>query len=45
MELVAIFGIFMLGGIAVIASSVRVWALWIYFNAEEVNYEAIHVSV
>lgn len=35
----------MLGGVATIASSVRVWALWLYFNAPDASYGAINVSL
>ncbi|KAM0717774.1 hypothetical protein Q7P37_006106 [Cladosporium fusiforme] len=37
----AIFGIFMLGGGAVIASGVRIWALWRYFYGTEITYDAV----
>ena len=40
----ALLGVFMVGGIAVIASIVRLYALWIYTITNEVLYDAIYVS-
>jgi hypothetical protein len=37
-------GIFMVGGVAVIASIVRLYALWVYTTTKDVSYDAIFVS-
>jgi hypothetical protein len=34
----------MVGGIAVIASIVRLYALWVYTTTKDVSYDAIYVS-
>ena len=39
-----LLGVFMVGGIAVIASIVRLYALWIYTVTNDVSYDAIYVS-
>ncbi|KAL1586935.1 hypothetical protein WHR41_04015 [Cladosporium halotolerans] len=39
----AVIGIFMIGGFAVIASVIRIHALWAYFNSENPGYDAIGV--
>ena len=36
--------IFMVGGIAVIASIIRLYALWVYTVTKDVAYDAIFVS-
>ena len=38
-------GIFLIGGIAVIASMIRLHALWAYFNSKDPGYDAIGVSL
>jgi hypothetical protein len=40
----AVVGIFLIGGIAVIASMIRLHALWAYFNSKDPGYDAIGVS-
>lgn len=40
----ALLGIFMVGGIAVIASIIRLYALWVYTVTKDVSYDAIFVS-
>jgi hypothetical protein len=40
----ALMGVFMVGGIAVIASIVRLYALWVYTTTKDVAYDAIFVS-
>lgn len=40
----ALLGIFMVGGIAVIASIIRLYALWVYTITKDVSYDAIFVS-
>ena len=37
-------GIFLIGGIAVIASMIRIHALWAYFHSDDPGYDAIGVS-
>lgn len=37
-------GVFMVGGVAVIASIVRLYALWVYTTTVDVAYDAIFVS-
>lgn len=34
----------MIGSIAVIASMIRIHALWAYFNSKDMGYDAIGVS-
>lgn len=40
----ALMGIFMVGGVAVLASIVRLYALWVYTTTRDVAYDAIFVS-
>jgi hypothetical protein len=40
----ALMGIFMVGGVAVLASIVRLYALWVYSTTKDVAYDAIFVS-
>jgi hypothetical protein len=40
----ALLGIFMVGGIAVLASIVRLYALWVYSTTKDVAYDAIFVG-
>ena len=40
----ALMGVFMVGGIAVIASIVRLYALYVYTTTKDVAYDAIFVS-
>lgn len=42
---VALLGVFMVGGVAVIASIVRLYALWVYTTTKDVAYDAIFVSL
>jgi len=44
-DLGALLGIFMLGGVAVIASIMRLYALWVYKTTKDVAYDAILVSI
>ncbi|KAF2030696.1 hypothetical protein EK21DRAFT_111573 [Setomelanomma holmii] len=39
----ALMGVFMVGGIAVIASIVRLYALWVYTTTQDVAYDAIFI--
>ncbi|KAF2713068.1 hypothetical protein K504DRAFT_334252, partial [Pleomassaria siparia CBS 279.74] len=39
----ALLGIFMVGGIAVIASIIRLYALWVYTVTTDVSYDAIYI--
>ncbi|KAM0705658.1 hypothetical protein Q7P35_007018 [Cladosporium inversicolor] len=39
----AVVGIFMIGSIAVIASMIRIHALWAYFHSKDMGYDAIGV--
>ncbi|KAF2646811.1 hypothetical protein P280DRAFT_387716 [Massarina eburnea CBS 473.64] len=39
----ALLGIFMVGGIAVIASIIRLYALWVYTTTKDVSYDAIFI--
>ena len=39
----ALLGIFLVGGIAVLASIVRLYALWVYTVTDDVSYDAIYV--
>jgi hypothetical protein len=43
--IVALMGVFMVGGIAIIASIIRLFALWVYTNTKDVAYDAIFVSL
>jgi hypothetical protein len=40
----ALFGIFGVGGMAVIASIVRIYALWLYNVTKDISYDSIFVS-
>lgn len=42
-RVVALMGVFLVGGIAVIASIVRLYALWVYTTTVDVAYDAIFV--
>jgi hypothetical protein len=42
---VALQGIFTVGGIAVVASIVRLYALWVYKTTKDVAYDAIYVRL
>ncbi|KAH8724369.1 hypothetical protein GQ44DRAFT_683776 [Phaeosphaeriaceae sp. PMI808] len=39
----ALIGVFMVGGMAVVASTVRLYALWLYTNTQDVAYDAIFI--
>lgn len=39
----ALLGVFMVGGIAVIASIIRLYALYVYTTTKDVAYDAIYV--
>ncbi|KAH4999209.1 hypothetical protein HBI24_181730 [Parastagonospora nodorum] len=39
----ALIGVFIVGGIAVIASIVRLYALWVYMTTKDVAYDAIFI--
>lgn len=41
----ALLGIFLVGGIAVLASIIRLYALWDYTVSDDVSYDAIYVRV
>jgi hypothetical protein len=42
---VALMGVFMVGGVAVLASIVRLYALWVYTTTKDVAYDAIFVGI
>ncbi|KAF7674219.1 hypothetical protein GT037_007985 [Alternaria burnsii] len=39
----ALLGVFMIGGLAVIASIVRIYALWLYNVTEDISYDSIFI--
>ncbi|KAH7076061.1 hypothetical protein FB567DRAFT_608664 [Paraphoma chrysanthemicola] len=39
----ALMGIFMIGGVAVLASIIRLYALWVYTTTKDVAYDAIFI--
>ena len=40
----ALIAIFLVGSIAVIASGIRLYSIWIYLKSDDVSYDAIFVS-